>query len=96
MRSEGNLKYCNTCESIIYKNHIMLSFGFGFIYKAPVCISRGDTIVLVEWPEEVLHKVLEVVVVNEHLSWRPGACEVALKEYDFTFVGQHCVPAYDG
>lgn len=74
----------------------MSSFSFGFIYKAPMCISRGDTIVLVKWPEEVLYEVLEVVVVNEHLSWRSGAGEVALEEYDFTFVGQHCVPAYYG
>lgn len=73
-----------------------MSFAFGFIYKAPMCISRGDTIVLVKWPEEVRHEVLEVAVVNEHLSWGSGTCEVALEEYDFTFVGQHGVPAYDG
>lgn len=59
-------------------------------------IGRGDTIVLVKWPEEVFHEVLEVVVVNEHLSWRSGACKVAFEENDFVVVGQHCVPAYHG
>jgi len=74
----------------------MLSFAFGFIYKAPICISRGDTIVLVKWPEEVRHEILKVAVANVHLSWGSGTFEVALEEYDFTFVGQHDVPAYDG
>ena len=79
----------------IHKISCMRSFAFGFIYKTPMCIGRSDTIVLVEWPEKVLQEVLEVVIINEHLSWRSGACKVALKEYDFLVVGQHCIPAYN-